>query len=1000
MKKRLATEATAVEELQLEHVIGLNPNPSSMAYSQGSSEVAYIAGCVVVIYDARANVQRLFLRAPSSNKPFNCVAFSPGGTHVAAGEHGSHPSLVVWELTTQLCVAELKGHKHGVASICFSPSGKHLVSCGTTYDSQVCYWSWQSKALLGRERTQNELRSVSFSADGSQVISAGKGHLKIWNVSQVGGGRGASGGSQASITLTGRSPILGGYKSHVIVGVAASPPAAATAAAVTATGPPCLYAITNQGTLLQMKLNSKTYDRSVDLKVRQGFAVAASEGSVAVGCSEGIVRVFAARTLSFKANVPRPAAHGDHGLIDQRQSITRAMRPGSSTLFPDTVALSFDGSGDRLAVVYSDHSIFVWDIRNLSKVGRFRSIVGHSGPIWGITPLPDATAGAVLGELGRAPPSGTFATVSSDGTLRLWNLGGSSGAARGAARDSWQQSTYYKALMGVIQVGDGRQANDESLVPPDERPVGGKTATDPLLRCVRASPDGRHLATGDVKGNLWVYDVSTLRQAAMMEAHDSEILCLEYSSCGSNGGGYLLASGGRDGLVHVYDAEVGYQRLATLDDQSAAVTSVKFADGGNRVVTCGSDRSVVLRNILEDDADDDGGSCQRVKVPGRGALYDMELEATGRYAMTTGEGKKFHVYEVASGRHRRAFSFPEGASAGGEAVKLSVDPAGITMAVSHTDRRIRLYDFYTGDLLAQASGHGDVATGSYITSDCTKLISVAGDSCIFVYRMPPKLTVESLARLSDLEALQPRAAAAEQSHVDGQTMALTAAVAAAEEVENPHIKKREKIDLEGEPLTSDRLRAGKALVSTRKLPRWAQARIDGASPLGEANSENTDASYDLSSTSEFLAPPPGGRWAENFPPDLQGLQPSVASRRFTVEPSDFLHTVDTLHASPVISSPSHPDLADQAEAEDEIVYYSDEGEEAAPAGGDAFEAVDPPSDLSATEEEQEEAVEGSPSAAEGGAPSQGNCGQAEEDDEVGSGAPAPCPSPNLMSSFL
>jgi hypothetical protein len=32
-----------------------------------------------------------------------------------------------------------------------------------------------------------------------------------------------------------------------------------------------------------------------------------------------------------------------------------------------------------------------------------------------------------------------------------------------------------------------------------------------------------------------------------------------------------------------------------------------------------------------------------------------------------------------------------------------------------------------------------VVTGMFITSDCSRLISVAGDSCVFVWRMPPNL---------------------------------------------------------------------------------------------------------------------------------------------------------------------------------------------------------------------------------------------------------------------
>lgn len=48
--------------------------------------------------------------------------------------------------------------------------------------------------------------------------------------------------------------------------------------------------------------------------------------------------------------------------------------------------------------------------------------------------------------------------------------------------------------------------------------MGRRAKAEPqALRCVRASPDGRHLAVGDKKGNLWVFDAVTQSRVAMLE---------------------------------------------------------------------------------------------------------------------------------------------------------------------------------------------------------------------------------------------------------------------------------------------------------------------------------------------------------------------------------------------------------------------------------------------------------------------------------------------------
>lgn len=49
------------------------------------------------------------------------------------------------------------------------------------------------------------------------------------------------------------------------------------------------------------------------------------------------------------------------------------------------------------------------------------------------------------------------------------------------------------------------------------------------VKCLATSPTGQHLASGDLVGNVRVYDLCSMTQLQFIEAHDAGVLCLEYS---------------------------------------------------------------------------------------------------------------------------------------------------------------------------------------------------------------------------------------------------------------------------------------------------------------------------------------------------------------------------------------------------------------------------------------------------------------------------------------
>lgn len=104
-------------QLELERVIGLTTITAAGLACNGE-ELAYLAGCVVVVYNVRTNCQTNFLMAPRGPKSFACVAYSgQGGKFVAAGEVCMCPTDVIVSLN--LMWVMMKKKPYGMVCIHF-----------------------------------------------------------------------------------------------------------------------------------------------------------------------------------------------------------------------------------------------------------------------------------------------------------------------------------------------------------------------------------------------------------------------------------------------------------------------------------------------------------------------------------------------------------------------------------------------------------------------------------------------------------------------------------------------------------------------------------------------------------------------------------------------------------------------------------------------------------------------------------------------------------------
>ena len=110
------------------------------------------------------------------------LAFSPDGLHLAVGERGPKPAVIIWELSSGRVMAELRAHRRGVGTLCWSPDGSQLVTVGFRSDHQVNLWDWREGRLVGHGRVGQRVFAAEFLPDGVTFVTVGEKHVKWWEV--------------------------------------------------------------------------------------------------------------------------------------------------------------------------------------------------------------------------------------------------------------------------------------------------------------------------------------------------------------------------------------------------------------------------------------------------------------------------------------------------------------------------------------------------------------------------------------------------------------------------------------------------------------------------------------------------------------------------------------------------------------------------------------------------------------------------------------------------
>ena len=412
------------------------------------------------------------------------------------------------------------------------------------------------------------------------------------------------------------------------------------------------------------------------------------------------------RSVAFSGDGRRVAA-GDSGGIARVYDV--AARRALPDLNPDEGILNgvaLTPDGRYLATAGGDGTA---QIRDLDATGAPVVLRGHRG--------------AVL-SIGFGPSRGTAITTGADGTVRIWRAG------------------------------------------PDAELV--RATGQGALRDAAARPDGSLIASTGADGTVELFaragaaGATTLQDASRVGAHG---LAVTFDASGD-----IVAAGGEDGSVRVWDVGRASAAGRSLDAGTTQVNAVALGPGGGLIAAADDDGRVRVRPVagaahwrtigthggdpatavafspdgrLIASAGDDGAVRLWPSAGGRGVVVGRHLGPVDSVAFdprdailaSAGDDGTVRLWDL---RRRRELRVLEGHQ--GFVLRVAFSPDGRLLASAGRDGTVRLWDAARGVPLAVLRGHlGSVFDVQFVRvpgTAGTALLSAGADGTLRRWRCP------------------------------------------------------------------------------------------------------------------------------------------------------------------------------------------------------------------------------------------------------------------------